>query len=308
MSKVLVTDYVHPKLITQLEDMGYEVLYERGFDPEKISDVVADLSGVIINSKIKMTAEVIAKAKNLKFIGRLGSGLEIIDLVAAEKAGIAVLNTPEGNCNAVAEHAIGMLLSLSNKLIQADAEVRQFIWNREANRGIEISGKKVGIIGYGHTGQAFARRLSGFDPIIYYYDPYVTKIADDVSHNHKVGLDQIYHCDILSFHVPLTNETKLMFDSEFVQKTTQKPIIINTSRGKVVETRALINGLTDGTLSGACLDVFENEKPQNYSKDEQNLYKTLFSFPNVVVSPHIAGWTHQSLERIATVLLNKVAN
>ena len=170
MSKVLVTDYVHPKLITQLEELGNEVLYERGFNPEKISEVIGDLTGVVINSKIKMTAEVIAKAKKLKFIGRLGSGLEIIDLIAAEEAGIAVINTPEGNCNAVAEHAIGMLLSLSNKLMQADEEVRQFQWNREANRGVEISGKKIGIIGYGHTGQAFARRLRGFDPELYYYD------------------------------------------------------------------------------------------------------------------------------------------
>ena len=307
MSKVLVTDYVHPKLITQLEELGNEVLYERGFNPEKISEVIGDLTGVVINSKIKMTAEVIAKAKRLKFIGRLGSGLEIIDLIAAEEAGIAVINTPEGNCNAVAGHAIGMLLSLSNKLMQADAEVRQFQWNREANRGVEISGKKIGIIGYGHTGQAFARRLRGFDPELYYYDPYVTNIADDVAHNQRVGLDQIYNCDIISFHVPLTDETKYMCNSDFLEKITQKPVIINTSRGKVVETKALLNGLKNDILFGACIDVFENEKPQNYSKEEQNMYKMLFSLPNVVVSPHIAGWTHQSLERIANVLLNKVA-
>jgi D-3-phosphoglycerate dehydrogenase len=308
MSKVLVTDYVHPKLITQLEELGYEVLYDRQFNPEKIIDVVPDLAGIIINSKIKMTSEVINEGKNLKFIGRLGSGLEIIDLDAAERAGIAVINTPEGNCNAVAEHAIGMLLSLSNKLIIADAEVRQLQWNREANRGIEISGKKIGIIGFGHTGQAFARRIRGFDPDVYYYDPYVTKIADDVSHHRKVGLDQIYNCDIISFHVPLTAETKHMFDAEFVNNTTQKPIIINTSRGKVVSTDALLMGLKEGKLSGACIDVFENEKPHNYSKEEQIIYEQLFSLPNVVVSPHIAGWTHQSLERIATVLLNKLAN
>ena len=308
MSKVLVTDYVHPKLITQLEELGYEVLYDRQFNPEKIIDVVPDLTGVIINSKIKMTSEVINEGKNLKFIGRLGSGLEIIDLDAAERAGIAVINTPEGNCNAVAEHAIGMLLSLSNKLIIADAEVRQLQWNREANRGIEISGKKIGIIGFGHTGQAFTRRIRGFDPDVYYYDPYVTKIADDVSHHRKVGLDQIYNCDIISFHVPLTAETKHMFDAEFVNNTTQKPIIINTSRGKVVSTDALLMGLKEGKLSGACIDVFENEKPHNYSKEEQIIYEQLFSLPNVVVSPHIAGWTHQSLERIATVLLNKLAN
>jgi D-3-phosphoglycerate dehydrogenase len=308
MSKVLVTDYVHPKLITQLEELGYEVLYDRQFNPEKIIDVVPDLTGVIINSKIKMTSEVINEGKNLKFIGRLGSGLEIIDLDAAERAGIAVINTPEGNCNAVAEHAIGMLLSLSNKLIIADAEVRQLQWNREANRGIEISGKKIGIIGFGHTGQAFTRRIRGFDPDVYYYDPYVTKIADDVSHHRKVGLDQIYNCDIISFHVPLTAETKHMLDIEFVNNTTQKPIIINTSRGKVVSTDALLMGLKEGKLSGACIDVFENEKPHNYSKEEQIIYEQLFSLPNVVVSPHIAGWTHQSLERIATVLLNKLAN
>ncbi len=306
MSKVLITDYVHPKLITQLEELGYEPIYEQGFDPNTISEVIDDLTGVIINSKIKMTAAVIAKADKLKFIGRLGSGLEIIDLEAAKSRGIAVINTPSGNCNAVAEHAIGMLLALSNKLLSADSEVRRSMWNREAHRGTEISERRVGIIGYGHTGQAFARRLRGFDPTIVYYDPYVTQIASDVAHNERVDMSMIYNCDIISFHVPLTDETKHMLDADFIEKCTCCPIIINTSRGQVGHTNALINGLTNGQLSGACLDVFENEKPHTYSEDEQNMYNALFSMQNVVVSPHIAGWTHQSLLGIADVLLNRI--
>jgi len=307
MSKVLITDYVHPKLITQLEELGYIPIYKQGFDPNTISEVIHDLTGVIINSKIKMTSAVIEKGVNLKFIGRLGSGLEIIDLEAARKANIAVINTPSGNCNAVAEHAIGMLLTLQNKLLSADAEVRRSIWNREYHRGTEISDKKVGVIGFGHTGQAFARRLRGFNPTLVYYDPYVTSIADDVNHYESVDMSSIYKCDIISFHVPLTDETKYMLNADFIEKCTEKPIIINTSRGQVVDTKALVEGLQSRQISGACLDVFENEKPHTYSEIERNTHNSLFSMANVVVSPHIAGWTHQSLEGISDVLLNRIS-
>ena len=306
MSMVLITDYVHPKLITQLRIMGYEPIYERGYDPKEIGNIIPDLTGVIINSKIRMTADVISKAKQLRFIGRLGSGLEIIDLEAAAAANIKVINTPSGNCNAVGEHAVGMLLSLANNLIKAHSEVQQMIWKREENRGIEISGSKVGIIGFGHTGQAFARRLSGFNPIISYYDPYVTKIAEDVSHHNGVDMSTIFSSDIISFHVPLTSETKHMLNYNFIDNCKAQPIIINTSRGKVVDTQALIDGLESKKLSGACLDVFENEKPSSYSKEDISTYNRLFSFNNVVLSPHIAGWTHQSLEKIADVLITKI--
>lgn len=308
MSKVLITDYVHPKLITQLEVLGYEPIYKQGFDPEKIIDVISDLTGVVINSKIKMTAAVIEKATLLKFIGRLGSGLEIIDLDAAAKAGIAVINTPSGNCNAVGEHAVGMLLALTNNLLHADREVRELVWRREVQRGIEISGKTIGIIGFGHTGQSFARRLRGFEPHIVYYDPYLQdeNISEDVSHFTSVDLSTIYNSDIISFHVPLTSETNHMMDENFINNCSQKPIIINTSRGKVIDTKALIIGLEKVKISGACLDVFENEKPNNYTEQELEMYNRLFSMPNVVVSPHIAGWTHQSLDRITDVLLSKI--
>lgn len=306
MSKVLITDYVHPKLITQLRILGYEPIYERGFEPQEIGKIIPDLTGVVINSKIKMTADVISKARQLRFIGRLGSGLEIIDLEAAMRANIQVINTPSGNCNAVGEHAVGMLLSLANNLVKAHSEVKQMIWKREENRGIEISGSKVGIIGFGHTGQAFARRLSGFNPIISYYDPYVTKIADDVSHHSRVDISTIFSCDIISFHVPLTEETKHMLNHNFIDNCKSQPIIINTSRGKVVNTQALNDGLESKKLSGACLDVFENEKPSSYSKEDNLTYKQLFSYRNVVLSPHIAGWTYQSLEKIADVLLTKI--
>lgn len=307
MSKVLITDYVHPKLITQLEELGYEIIYKQGFDPNTISEVIHDLTGVIINSKIKMTSSVIEKGIKLKFIGRLGSGLEIIDLEAAKKADIAVINTPSGNCNAVAEHAIGMLLTLQNKLLSADSEVRRSIWNREDHRGTEISDKKIGIIGFGHTGQAFARRLRGFNPSLVYNDPYVTRIAQDVSQYKSVDITSIYNCDIISFHLPLTIETKHMLNADFIKKCTEKPVIINTSRGQVIDTKVLIEGLESGQISGACLDVFENEKPHTFSKNERNMYNTLFSMANVVVSPHIAGWTHQSLEGISDVLLDKIS-
>ena len=308
MGKVLITDYVHDHLISGLEDLGYEVIYNQKFNPEDLQDAVKELSGIVINSKIKMTQSIIQSAPHLKFIGRLGSGLEIIDLECAEENNIAVFNTPSGNCDAVAEHAIGMLLMLNNNLMQADRQVRQKHWDREGNRGTEVMGKTLGIIGLGHTGRSLARKLSGWALDIIYYDPYVLENPEDYDYLSKVSLDTLCRSsDIISLHVPLTEETKGMVDRDFLMKCQRKPVLINTSRGKVVDTQALISALDQQTIRGACLDVFENEKPHSFTSEEDQLYNRLYALDNVILSPHIAGWTHESLYKIADGLLDKIS-
>jgi len=306
--KVLITDYVHPILINGLNEKGYDVSYEPDFQPEELNDILPSLYGIVINSKIKMTAERIDLAETLKFIGRLGSGLEIIDLKYAAKRAVHVFNSPEGNRNAVAEHALGMLLCLSNNLIKSDREVRQKIWKREENRGFEISGMTVGILGFGNTGQSFARKLSGWTLDCVYCDPYVLNVSEDFAYIRNVSLDQLLQdSDIISLHLPLTPETSGMVNKDFIKACKQGIIIINTSRGSVVNTADLIWGLKEKYIKGACLDVFENEKPHNFTSEEHQLYNELYSMDNTVLSPHIAGWTAESLRKIAEVLLLKVS-
>ncbi|NNF20987.1 MAG: hypothetical protein HKN67_03520 [Saprospiraceae bacterium] len=306
--KVLVTDHCHKVLRDGLGQLGYDVIFEPDFNPVNLAEAVVDLTGIVINSKIKMTAEIIDQAKNLKFIGRLGSGLEIIDLDYARTKGIKVFNSPEGNRNAVAEHVMGMLLCLCNNLLRSDKEVRHKIWKREANRGMELSGKTIGIIGLGNTGSSLARKLSGWALDVIYYDPYVLNTPEELNYISKVGLETICErADIISLHVPLTEETRWMVDEEFLSKCKESLILINTSRGNVVKTSDLVKHLESGRIKGACLDVFENEKPHQFTSEEDQLYSKIYAMDNVVLSPHIAGWTHESLFKIGDVLLSKIS-
>lgn len=308
MKKVLVTDLVHHKLIEGLQELGYEVEYDKAVTLAQLDPRIHDYSGLIINSKIKMTSERMAMAKKLEFIGRLGSGLEIIDQESAKKHNVHVYNSPEGNRNAVAEHAIGMLLCLTNNLLKGDAEVRQKVWNREANRGIEIKERVVGIIGLGNTGRSLARKLSGWAQEIIYYDPYVLDVPEDIPNIRSVTIDQLrVSSDIISLHVPLTSETEGMIDRDFLSSCKKGLIIINTSRGPVINTSDLLDSLQSGHLFGACLDVFENEKPHSFTPEEGQLYDELYKLQNVVLSPHVAGWTDSSLRKIAEVLLEKIS-
>lgn len=305
--KVLITNKVHDKLISGLQDAGYAVDYNTDINNITIRDVISGYDGIIINSKIKADKDLIDKGSRLKFIGRLGSGLEIIDVQYAAIKGIEVLNSPEGNRNAVAEHAIGMLLSLANNLVRADQEVKAMKWNREQNRGFEISGKTIGIIGFGNTGQALARKLRCWDMTIIAFDKYINALPEEFSYVCKKDIDYIQKkCDIISFHLPLTAETKYFFNKKFIQGCEKQIVIVNTSRGQVVELSALLLGLESGKIRGACLDVFENEKPSTFSSQEKEIYKRLYEFSQVITSPHIAGWTSESLEKIATILLHKI--
>lgn len=305
--KVLITDDVHPLLIEGLKASGFHCDYLPDISLEEVRTIIGDYEGLIINSKILVDRVLLDKAPQLRFVGRLGSGMEIIDREYAAAKGVAVLSSPEGNCNAVAEQALGMLLALANNLLRADREVRQKIWQREKNRGFEIMGKTVGIIGFGHTGSSFAKKLSGMGVKILAYDKYKTNYTSDYPYVEESAMQPIFEqADIISFHLPLTEETKHLVDQSFVNKCKKGVIFINTSRGQVIKTEDLIAGLESGNIGGACLDVFENEKPHLYSKREEQLFDRLFSFENIVVSPHIAGWTVESKRRLADILLNKI--
>ena len=307
--KILITDKVHDVLNTRLKESGCEVNYDTSVDNKILDDIIHLYDGIIINSKIIMNKSRIDKGINLKFIGRLGSGLEIIDVDHAESKGIKVYNSPEGNRNAVAEHEMGMLLALLNNIVRADTEVRRFSWNREKNRGTEIRGKTIGIIGLGHTGCAFAEKLFNWGVRVISYDKYKTQFPSSVSFVEKTDLQTVItDSDIISLHLPLTEETYKLINDSFLRQCKHGVIISNTSRGQIVDTKALIDHLRSGHVGGACLDVFENEKPETFSDTEKELFSNLYELQNVVLTPHIAGWTHESLELIASVLFEKIKN
>lgn len=305
---VLITDGVHPKLITGFELLGFDCTYLPQITLAKVKTIIHQYDGVIINSKIIVDEDFLDKAIRLKFIGRLGSGMEIINQPYARQKGVAVFSAPEGNCNAVAEHALGMLLALANNFRKGDGEVRRMIWERAANRGFEIMGKTVGIIGFGHTGSQFAKKLAGLGVKVLAYDKYKREgYALDYGFVTEASPEEIFEkADIVSLHLPLNPATKHLANYDWMQRF-QKPIVlINTSRGNVIPTEDLIKGLETGIIRGACLDVFENEKPHTFSEAEKSVFSRLYEFENVILTPHVAGWTIESLERLTTVLLTKI--
>lgn len=307
MKKVLITDGVHPLLIEGLQADGYHIDYHPKISLEQVRKMIAPYSGIVINSKITMDKTMFDAAPKLEFVARLGSGMEIVDQEHAAEKGVAVHSAPEGNCNAVGEHALGMLLALANNLVQSDVEVRQKIWRREANRGYEVMGKTVGIIGFGHTGSRLAKKLSGMEMTILAYDKYKKGYADDLDYVKETTLEEIMaQADIISLHLPLKPETFHYVDAGFIANMAKPFILINTSRGTCVDTHALLEELENGKVLGACLDVFENEKTATFTEAENQIYRQLYEYPNVILSPHIAGWTVESKRRLAEVLLQKI--
>ena len=315
LGTVLITDDVHEVLIDGLRELSYEIDFQPNILYEDIFDIIQNYAGIIINSKVKMNQKMMnlsPKNKNgqtkLRFIARLGSGLEIIDQPEAKDLGIAVFSAPQGNRNAVAEHAIGMLLSLANNLVWADQDVRNFKWNREARRGFEIEGKTIGIIGFGNNGSCFADKLAGFGVKVLAYDKYKSGYADDIEYVTECETmeEVISKSDVISLHVPLDTNTHFLIDEEFISKCKEEVIFINSARGKCINTKALIEGLKSGKILGACLDVFENEKTATYSEAERITYNELYKMKQVILSPHIAGWTHESKYKIADFLLRQI--
>lgn len=358
LDRVLITDDVHVAFLSGLETAGFKYDYEPNITEAQVREIIGGYSGLVINSKIKADRSLLEAGTRLRFVGRVGSGMEIVDRVYASERGIAILSTPEGNRNAVAEQALGMLLSLANNLNRANAEVKKMDWQREKNRGFELRGKTIGIVGFGHTGSSFAAKLVGLGMRIMVYDKYLPmgfleKMPFPVSNLRYPRFDTAYgvdgikqggyssnyasrkyssdlgrdydglnyefstieetslqtiqeQADIISFHLPLTADTTHLVDARFIKKCLKNPILINTSRGKVIKTADLVAALKSEKVRGACLDVFENEKTGTYTEGDKLLYKKLFAFDNVVVSPHIAGWTAESKERLAIMLLKKI--
>lgn len=369
--KILITDDVHPSLLKGFETAGFVCTYIPKTTDAEVRQIIANYDGLIVNSKINVDHALFAAAPKLRFVGRLGSGMEIVDLKAAEAFGVAVLSSPEGNRNAVGEHALGMLLSLANNLIISDLEVKNFDWQREKNRGFELRGRTIGIVGFGHTGSSFAAKLLGLGVRILVYDKYLPEgfldkfpfpkaskmgyprfdtegVESAISKQLGEDFDGLNYefstieavdlatiqreADIISFHLPLTAETKHFADAAFFDGCKKNVVILNTSRGNVVKTKDLIEAMINKKVIGAALDVFENEKEltgfqisnfnfqnetnrpdlqkvQNTEGGDSEIilaYRQLFSLPNVIVSPHIAGWTHESKERLAMVLLHKI--
>ena len=306
--KILFIDSVHPVLMGDFIDMGFKCDYFPEYKKEDYEKIIHKYFGVIIRSKIKLNKNILEKANQLKFIGRVGAGLENIDVEFAEKKGIKCFNSPEGSRDAVGEHTVGMILSLLNNLNRADKEVRQGKWNREKNRGIEIKDKTLGIIGYGNMGSAFAEKISGFGAEVIAYDKYKFNYSDKFVT--ETDLEKIFKAtDILSLHVPLTEETIYMVDDNFINKFKKGIYLINTSRGKVVKTNDLVKNIQSGKIKGAALDVLEYEDLSYENLDKNNFtdaFKYLVSSDKVILSPHIAGWTYESEYKLAKVLVDKI--
>ena len=307
MKKVLVTDYVHGSLMSGFRNLGYHPVYAPEITLETVHEVISEFHGVVINTKIRTDRALLEKGVQLEFVARLGSGKDIIDLPAAAALGIEVITSPEGNRNAVAEHAMGMLLCLANQICTGNREVRDFYWNREKNRGFELEGKTIGIIGFGNTGRAFAGKFENWRTTVLAYDKYKERYAEDFSFVKETSLEEIREkADIISFHVPLTEETRRMVDAGFISKCRRGVILLNTSRGKIMDEDALIEGMENGHLGGLCMDVFANEDPNSYTEEEKKRYKRLFSIDGTVFSPHVAGWTTESKRKIAETIIQKV--
>ena len=306
--KILHIDSNHPILWKQLEEAGFENHADFKSSKEEIEAKIQDYNGIVIRSRFKIDKTFLDKATNLQFIARVGAGLESIDCDYALSKDIELIAAPEGNCNAVAEHTLGMILSLFNKLNIADYEIRSGQWNRESNRGHELDGKTVGIIGYGNMGKAFAKKLRGFDVTVLCYD-----IQDNMGDENarQVSLKELQEkTDVLSLHIPWTPETDKMVDSAFINEF-KKPIwIINTSRGKNIVTADLVETMKAGKVLGAGLDVLEYEKLSFETlfqdKNTPQAFQYLLDGRKVILTPHIAGWTFESHERLAQVIVDKI--
>jgi D-3-phosphoglycerate dehydrogenase len=303
--KILIIDEMHPSIVPMLKKDMHVVTYSPKITRAEILGQVEEYDGLIIRSKTPMDRELLERATNLKFIGRAGAGLDQIDLDYLVTRGIKLFHAAKGNRDAVAEHALGMILALFNQLPKADQEVRKGIWDREGNRGHELAGKTVGIMGYGNMGKAFAKRLQGFKVKVLAYDKFKLGFGDEFVQ--EVTWEKLKaEADILSIHVPLTQETRDFFTIEELESFTKPFWLVNTARGEVITFKTLNEGLDRGILQGAVLDVLENEKFQKFTLDQKSEFEKLAARNNVLFSPHVAGWTFESYEKINKVLVKKI--
>ena len=303
--KILQLDKNHPLITEQLSAKGFEIDDDFSSSYDDVLKKIDAYDGIIIRSRIPIDRNFIEHGKNLKFIARVGAGMENIDGEFATKSGISLISSPEGNRDSVAEHVVGMLLILMHRLFISSQEVKNGIWKREENRGDELLGKTFGIIGYGNMGKAVAKRLSGFGVKVIFYD-ILPNLSDEFAT--QVSLDTLKNeADILSLHIPITDETYHLIDAQFISGMKKDFYFINTARGKNVKTSDLVEAIRSGKVKGACLDVLEYEKPSFENLEvENNDSAFLLQSEKVIVTPHIAGWTVQSKEKLAQVIVDKI--
>jgi len=308
MKKVVFVDTVHPVLNDKLTAFGLKCIDATSLDKKECVKLLYDAFGIVVRSRFRVDKELLKDAKELKFIARSGSGIENIDVSYCEQRNIALFNSPEGNRNAVGEHTLGLLLNLLNKISKSDREFRSKTWDREANRGEELDGKTIGIIGYGNNGQAFAKKLKGFDVTILAYDKYKSNFSEGLVV--ESTLSEIYNkADIISFHIPLNKETKCWVNDAFFTQFKKPIYLLNISRGEIVNTASLLDALENGQVKGAGLDVIEFESSSFSSFLElipKNIYQQLIDSEKTIFTPHVAGWTTESYYKLSDVLANKI--
>lgn len=302
--KILIVDDLHPAFRESATEMGYEVHDRPQITRRETLQIIAEYTGIAVRTKFLIDKELMEAGTNLKFIARAGAGLDNIDEVFAIQKNIRLLNAPQGNMDAVGEHAVGLLLNLMNNIRNADIEVRNGIWNREGNRGFELRGRTVGVIGYGFMGRSFAKKLAGFDVNVIAYDKYKTGFSD--AYAKEVSMEEIVkHSDVISLHVPLTNETRQMVDEEYLLHFRKPIFLINTARGEVVSTKAVLSAIQNNKILGAGLDVLEVEKFP--ALGTQDWYTELISSGKIILTPHVGGWTFESYRKISEVLADKLS-
>ena len=303
--KILITDTMHESLVPMLQEVGYEVDDEPKISREEIIGKLPEYMGIVVRSKTAIDKALLSAGTKLKFIARAGAGVDQIDVEFAKEKGIHILNAPEGNRDAVAEHVLGFILNLTNKMRQGDRQVREKIWDREGNRGVELMHRTVGIIGYGFMGTAVSKRLSSFGCKVIAYDKYKTGFGNE--YVQEVSLEEIFNeSDILSFHIPLTEETRLYANDEFFMKFKKPIILINTSRGEILPLKSLVKFLKNGRITAAGLDVLENEKFKKLTQVQEAMLEELFTMDNVLFTPHVAGWTVESYIKINETMARKI--
>lgn len=303
--KFLIVDDMHESIVPLLATIGVDATYSPLITKQEVLEQISNYEGIVIRSKIKIDVTFLGKATKLKFIARAGAGLDQIDVEEVAKRSIQIVNAPEGNRDALGEHTLGLLLALTNKICFGNSQVRSKIWDREANRGYELAGKTIGLLGYGNMAQAFAKRAKAIGCNVIAYDKYKTGFSDDVVN--EATMEQVWEqSDVFSIHIPLTEETRALVDENYLSKF-KKPIwFLNTARGPIVKLVDLYSSLKSLKVLGAGLDVIENEKLNKLSEEEKGIFEQLLVLENVILTPHVAGWSFESYERINTVIVSKL--
>jgi len=303
----LIADSMHESLFPMLDSLGLAWTYRPGIRRDEMREELKETDVLIIRSKTRIDEDLIRNVPRLKAVARAGAGIDNLDIDYLEKRGIHIVNAPEGNQNAVGEHCLGMLLAVMNNFIRADRQVRNGIWDREGNRGYELGGLTVGLIGYGHMGMCFARKLSGMECNVLAFDKYKDNYGDRFCT--PSGMERIFaEADVLSLHVPLTDETRFMVDDAFIAQFARPIYFINAARGEIARLSAIRNALESGKLRGAALDVLENEKPDTLTDAQQEVMQALRKRDDILFTPHVGGWTFESYVRINEVLTAKLAD